>query len=119
MYVFLHTCILFMNMYTCTHRGSLFRGLRNLEEDTVYEMLLKVKSKEVLITNLNNECKRIKNLAALQKALCQSMGVECWEEVREKFPGLTSPQNMEKLLHIPPSSAEFQHYCMKVARLAS
>ena len=86
-------------MYVCAaYRGCLFRGLRNLREDVVYDILCKVKCREVQITSLNSECKKIKKMVALRKAFCKSVGVECWENAVEDFPSYTSTEITDKFL---------------------
>ena len=117
MCVFLYTDACKCYIPAC--RGSLFRGLRNLDHEVVYDTLERVKRGEILITALNNECRRIKKMIVLKKAFCKGVGVESWDEAVEAFPSFATIEGVEKFLHIEPESAQFQQYCMKAARLVN
>ena len=100
-------------------RGSLFRGLRNLDNEVVYGVLEKVKCREILITALNNECRKMKKMVVLKKAFCKGVGVESWDEAVEAFPSFATTEGVAKFIHVEPESAQFQQYCMKAARLVN
>lgn len=106
-----------INIHAC--RGSLFRGLRNLDHEVVHAVLEKVKCGEMLITALNNECRKIKKMVVLKKAFCKGVGAESWEEAVEAFPSFATDEGVQKFVHVGPESAQFQQYCMKAVRLVN
>ena len=48
-------------------RGSNFRELRNLEDSTVFSMLKRVANDDMMLNELNHECKRVKSMLKLKK----------------------------------------------------
>ena len=67
----MHVWLYVPTHYTHIHKGSLFRGLRNLPDDVVYDLLCQVKLWEVPIKSLNCECKK---MIALEKSVLQACG---------------------------------------------
>ena len=82
----MHACLIVPTHYTHTHRGSLFRGLRNLPDDLVYDLLCKVKIGEVSIKTLNCEAKKIKKMIALKRCSASMWGWNLGTRQWKSFP---------------------------------
>ena len=60
-------------------RGSNFRELRNLEESTVFSMLQRV-ANDMMLNELNHECKRVKSMLKLKEAFKNEVGEHTWPD---------------------------------------
>ena len=55
-------------------RGANFRELRNLDSNTVHNLLEKVEAEEMSLSSLNAECKRLKKMRQLKETIASEVG---------------------------------------------
>ena len=94
-------------------RGSNFRELRNLDDSTVLSMLQQVARGDGMLGELNQECKRLKNMMKLKEAFKNEVGEHSWEEAAHKYPNFASEAKLSRFsgkLEGPTLTA-FQQYC--------
>ena len=71
-------------------RGANFRELRNLDNETVHSLLLKVEAEKMPLSALNTECKRVKKMRKLKETFANEVGVGSWEEASTNFPSFAT-----------------------------
>lgn len=98
-------------------RGANFRELRNLDNETVHNLLSKVEAEEMPLSALNTESKRVKKMRKLKESFANEVGVGSWEEASTKFPSFATEQNLERYLSSSklsgPVLAAFEQFCKR------
>ena len=98
-------------------RGANFRELRNLDDETVHNLLKKVEEEEIPLSSLNAECKRLKKMKKLKESFTSEVGASSWEEAASKYPSFATEQNLERYLSSSklsgPVLAAFQQFCRR------
>ena len=94
-------------------RGSNFRELRNLEESTVFSMLQRVANDDMMLNELNHECKRVKSMLKLKEAFKNEVGEHTWEEAAQKYPDFATESRLVRFSGKleGPTLLAFQQYC--------
>lgn len=104
-------------------RGSNFRELRNLDDDTVHALLLRVRDDDLTLSRLNQECKKVKRLQKLKQSFASEVGEESWEEAMNKYPRYATEAALERFLAAPKLAGSilsaFQQYCSRAIRTAT
>ena len=94
-------------------KGSNFRGLRSLDNQTVSSLLNEVANESLPLQSLNNKCKEIKALSLLKKKFTELVGENTWIEAQEKYPEFA----VVKTKFLCSNSAQLlQDYCRKALR---
>jgi len=106
-----------------TCRGSNFRELCNLDNDTVQALLVRVCDGNILLRHLNQECKKIKRLQKLKQAFATEVGEDSWEKAMHKYPRYATEAALERFLVVPKLAGSiltaFQQYCSRAIRTAA
>lgn len=108
---------------TPTCRGSNFRELRNLNNDTVQALLVRVCDGDIPLRHLNQECKKNKRLQKLKQAFATEVGEDSWEKAMHKYPRYATEAALERFLAVPKLAGSiltaFQQYCSRAIRTAA
>ena len=106
-----------------TCRGSNFWELRNLDNDMVQALLVRVRDDGILLRHLNQECKTVKRLQKLKQAFATEVGEDSWEEAMHKYPHYATEAALERFLAAPKLAGSiltaFQQYCSRAIRTAA
>ena len=100
-------------------RGSNFKGLRNLENNTVTDLLKKVASKEIPFTSIASVCKELKNKQKLKEEFVRLVGATSWEEAEELYPEYANENVLERKFKGIPFAKDMPsmvHFCQKAMR---
>ena len=98
-------------------KGSNFRGLRNLEEDMVDELLKQVHNQSLPIQKLNTRCHEIKRIRELKKKFVDLVGLSTWEEAQAQFPEFATEDKIkEKFISLSKDIQPLVEYCQKAMR---
>ena len=102
-------------------QGSNFRELRNLDDNTVLSMLQRVARDDMALSELNQECKRLKSMAKLKEAFKTEVGEHSWEEAAQKYPDFASEAKLARFSGKleGPTLLAFQQYCRSAISSAS
>ena len=79
-------------------KGSNFKSLRGLETAVIQHLLTRVKSKEISISEMMKEAKKIKELKEVQKSFMESTGVSTWQEAQELYPTFTTAGALDEFV---------------------
>ena len=76
-------------------------------------MLQQVATGDLMLGELNQECKRLKSMVKLKEAFKSEVGEHSWEEAAEKYPEFASEAKLSKFSGKleGPTLLAFQQYC--------
>ena len=76
-------------------RGSNFRCLRGVPENTVHKLLVEVKEGKLTLQELSTQCQAIKQLSKIQVGFMKATNCQSWEEALDNYPAFTTPEKLE------------------------
>lgn len=79
-------------------KGCNFKPMRGLPESAVTSLLRQLSEGEISIAEMGRECKKVKRLRELQKALMEQTGVKTWDEATEKFPNFANAEALDQFV---------------------
>lgn len=103
-------------------KGINFRPLRNLDDDTVVNLLMKVVNGEWSLPEMGKECAMIKKRRNIQQAFLSQLALLNWEEAVEKYPQYTNTKAIDQFLPLNFQKGipqQFLDFCQRAVRQAS
>ena len=100
-------------------RGSNFKGLRNLDNNIVTDVLRKVANKDIPFTAIGSHCKEIKNMRQLKEEFTRLVGASSWENAQELYPEFASEAVFERKFKGIPFTKDMPamvNFCQKAMR---
>ena len=79
-------------------KGFTFKPMRGLDTDTITNLLHQLAAKEMTLSDMATECKKVKLLREVQKAFLAETGVKSWEEACEKFPLYANAEALDQFI---------------------
>lgn len=100
-------------------KGSNFKGLGNLDMNTINDILTKLVNKEIQFTALGAACKEIKKVQALKDEFVQLVGASSWEAAEKAYPGYANESVFKRKFDGIPFSKDMPamvSLCQKATR---
>ena len=100
-------------------RGSNFKGLRNLDNHIVTDILKKMANKDIPFTTIGSYCKEIKNMRQLKEEFTWLVGASSWENAQELYPEFASESVLERKFKGIPFTKDMPamtNFCQKAMR---
>ena len=99
-------------------KGSNFRCLRGVPENSVHELLTEVKEGKLTLQELSSECHSIKQLAKIQVGFMKATNSNSWEEAQEQFPEFTTSEKLEPFKRLSFTGSTLPEQFMTFCRAA-
>jgi hypothetical protein len=103
-------------------KGINFRPLRNLDDDTVFNLLTKVSDGKLSLAEMGKECARIKKRRTIQQAFLSQLALSNWEEAKAKYPQYADTAAVDQFLALNFNKGipqQFVDFCQRAVRQAS
>ena len=89
----------------------------------VHRFLCNVRNKEIDLLHLSQQCNELKKLEKVKKIFTKEVGVESWEEAKQRFPIHTTKSQLQQFTKMPmvgktPHPA-LLHHCQKALKSLS
>ena len=99
-------------------KGFKFKGLRGLDQNSVLNVLNKVKDGSLKLNNINNHCYQLKVLEKVKTSFIKLVGAENWEDARKIHPEYASEHKLISLFvpNFNADSMSFIDYCRRAVK---
>ena len=79
----------------------------------MFSMLQRVDNDDMMLNELNHECKRVKSMLKLKEAFKNEVGEHTWEEAAQKYPDFATESRLVRFSGKleGPTLLAFQQYC--------
>ena len=98
-------------------KGSNFRGLRNLDPESILKLLNEIQSGSLALHMLNSRCQQLKKLRDLKTKFVKFCGLASWEDAQAAYPDFADEEILKtRFISLSKDMQPLADYCQKAMK---